>query len=118
MPRISSVPSAAGSIRDAPIKNHMTVPIQKSIRFFIIILPEFFALVKPASTIAKPACIQNTNAAPIRNQTPNICSLTKLNISSIMVASSIKKHFINFENLIFSSPCDSPAEPYDIFTVI
>lgn len=44
--------------------------MQKSIRFFIMMLPAFFALVKPASTIAKPACIKNTNAAPIRNQTP------------------------------------------------
>ena len=50
---------------------NITVPIQKSIRFFIMIFPVFFALVKPASTIANPACIQNTNAAPIRNHTPN-----------------------------------------------
>ncbi len=44
--------------------------MQKSIRFFMIMFPVFFALVKPASTIAKPACIQNTNAAPIKNHTP------------------------------------------------
>ena len=58
-----------------PIKMNITVPIQKSIKFFMIIFPEFFALVKPASTIAKPACIQNTNAAPMRNQTANKFSL-------------------------------------------
>ena len=46
-----------------------TVPMQKSIRFFMMMLPVFFRRVKPASTIAKPACIQNTSAAPIRNQT-------------------------------------------------
>ena len=58
-----------------PMRMKVTVPIQKSIRFFIIMLPVFLALVKPASTIAKPACIQNTNAAPIRNHTANSCSL-------------------------------------------
>ena len=55
-----------------PIRINATVPMQKSIRFFIRILPAFFALVNPVSTIAKPACIQNTRAAPIRNQIPNI----------------------------------------------
>ena len=36
--------------------------------FFIMMLPAFLALVKPASHIAKPACIQNTSAAPMRYQ--------------------------------------------------
>ena len=36
-----------------------------------MIFPAFFALVNPVSTIAKPACIKNTNAAPIKNQIPN-----------------------------------------------
>ena len=31
-----------------------TVPIQKSIKFFMMILPAFLARVKPVSTIAKP----------------------------------------------------------------
>ena len=52
------------------------VPMQKSIRFFIRILPAFLARVKPVSTMAKPACIQNTSAAPIRNQTANTEPLT------------------------------------------
>ena len=56
--------------RPKPIRINITVPMQKSIRFFISIFPAFFALVKPVSTIAKPACIQNTNAAPIKNHTP------------------------------------------------
>ncbi len=42
--------------------------MQKSIRFFIMMFPAFFALVNPVSTIAKPACIQKTSAAPIKNQ--------------------------------------------------
>ena len=58
-------------MKDAPIRNHITVPIQKSIRFFMMMLPVFLARVNPASTIAKPACIQKTSAAPIRNHTLN-----------------------------------------------
>ena len=38
-------------------------PTEKSIRFFMIIFPAFFALVKPVSTMAKPACIKNTRNA-------------------------------------------------------
>jgi hypothetical protein len=34
-------------------------------------LAEFFTRVNPDSTMAKPAFIKNTNAAPIRNQIPN-----------------------------------------------
>ena len=68
-----------------PIRMNITVPIQKSIRFFIIMLPAFFALVKPASTIANPACIQNTNAAPIRNHTPNITLLASIIIASFII---------------------------------
>lgn len=55
-----------------PMRINTTVPIQKSIRFFMMMLPAFLARVNPASTIAKPACIQKTSAAPIRNQTPKI----------------------------------------------
>ena len=73
------------SNRLKPIRINVQVPIQKSIRFFMIILPVFFALVNPASTIANPACIQNTSAAPIRNQTPYTCPLITLNISSVII---------------------------------
>ena len=34
------------------------VPMQKSIMFFIRMLPVFFALVRPASQSAKPACMK------------------------------------------------------------
>ena len=54
-----------------PMRMNTTQPIQKSIRFFIRMLPAFLARVKPVSTMAKPACIQNTSAAPIRNHTAN-----------------------------------------------
>ena len=32
----------------------------------MMILPAFFALVNPVSTIAKPACMKKTSAAPTR----------------------------------------------------
>ena len=70
------------SIRPKPRSTNAIVPRQKSIKFFIIMLPAFFALVKPVSTIAKPHCIKNTNAAPIRYHIPlpsptlNIVALT------------------------------------------
>ena len=44
------------------------VPMQKSIRFFMMMLPAFFARVKPVSTMANPHCMKNTRIAPTRNQ--------------------------------------------------
>ena len=60
------------------------VPSEKSIRFFIMMLPAFFALVKPVSTIAKPACMKNTSAAA-----------TSVQPTSIDVASSMISIFNN-----------------------
>ena len=51
-----------------PKSENTTVPMQKSIRFFMMMFPAFLARVNPVSTIAKPACIQKTSAAPIRYQ--------------------------------------------------
>ena len=59
-------------ISEYPSRENTIVPMQKSIRFFIIMLPAFFARVKPVSTIAKPACIQNTKAAPIKYQNSTV----------------------------------------------
>ena len=69
-----------------PMRMNTPVPMQKSIRFFIRMLPAFFARVKPVSTMAKPACIQKTSAAPIKNQT--------LKISLVICSSS----YVLFEN--------------------
>ena len=44
-------------------------PTEKSIRFFIMMLTAFLARVKPASTIAKPACMKKTKKAAISIQT-------------------------------------------------
>ena len=49
-----------------PISQKQGVPMQKSMRFFIKMLPVFFAQVKPASHIEKPACMKNTSAEPTR----------------------------------------------------
>lgn len=49
---------------------NMIVPIQKSIMFFMMMLPALLALVRPVSSIAKPHCMKNTSAAPIMNQIP------------------------------------------------
>ena len=63
--------SASSPIRSpAPSKINTMVPRQKSSRFFMMMLPAFFARVKPVSTIAKPACMNQTRMAPIKNQTP------------------------------------------------
>ncbi len=54
--------------------------------------PAFFARVNSVSTMAKPACIKNTNAAPIKNQTPNtsLAALSSMNfvISSVNMESA------------------------------
>jgi hypothetical protein len=51
-----------------PTSQKMGVPIQKSMRFFMMMLPAFLARVKPASTMAKPACMKKTRAAPTSTQ--------------------------------------------------
>ena len=69
-PGLPMNPSRSSPIsRLKPMRIKTTVPMQKSIRFFMMILPVFLARVKPASTMANPACIQKTNAAPIRYHT-------------------------------------------------
>lgn len=41
--------------------------------------------------MAEPACIQNTRAAPTRNQTPNTWPFTALKISSVVISSSRRR---------------------------
>ena len=70
----------------------------------MIMLPVFFALVKPASTIANPACIQNTRAAPIKNQTPNTWSLITLKISSVIKIPPCLIGFLRLRSVFLYSP--------------
>ena len=44
-------------------------PTAKSMRFFIMMLMAFLALVNPVSTMANPACMKKTRAAQTRVQT-------------------------------------------------
>ena len=62
-----------------PISQNTGVPMQKSIRFFISMLPVFFARVKPASHMEKPACMKKTIAAPSSTQ----MVFTELKVMSI-----------------------------------
>ena len=83
MPPISApVPP---NIRPKPKIQKIGVPSEKSIRFFIMMLPAFFARVKPVSTMAKPACIKKTSAAPNRIQ-PTFRALPSA-VMSFMVGS-------------------------------
>src|SRR5574344_2229589 len=47
-----------------PISQYAGVPQAKSIMFFMTMLPAFLTRVMPVSTIAKPACMKYTSAAP------------------------------------------------------
>ena len=62
-------PFEAPNISPNPIAKNAMLPTEKSIRFFIRMLTAFLALVKPVSTIAKPACIKKTINAATHVQT-------------------------------------------------
>ena len=53
----------APNIRPKPIAQKASEPMEKSMRFFIMMLMAFLALVNPDSTMAKPACMKKTRAA-------------------------------------------------------
>ena len=72
----------------------------------MMIFPAFFALVNPVSTIAKPACIKNTNAAPIKNQIPNTSVPTVSEICVIISCVIYIFLLIPLKHLL------SPAEVY------
>ena len=54
----TSPPRPPLNIKPKPMSQKQGVPMQKSIIFFIRMLPVFFALVRPASQSANPACIK------------------------------------------------------------
>src|SRR5690554_4610923 len=55
-----------------PTTQNTREPMEKSITFFIMMLPTFLARVKPDSTMAKPACIKNTSTAASKTQMVSI----------------------------------------------
>ncbi|MPN55501.1 hypothetical protein SDC9_203185 [bioreactor metagenome] len=63
-----------------PIRKNPNDPSTKSIRFFMMMFAAFLARVKPVSTIAKPACIKNTNTVP--SKVHNVSTDENINDSS------------------------------------
>lgn len=64
------------NIKENPRIQNTALPRLKSIRFFMMIFPAFFALVKPVSTMANPACMKNTNTEP--NNTHKVSTDTNI----------------------------------------
>ena len=55
-------PALVPNMRPKPRKRKTSELMQKSRKFFITMLMLFFALAKPSSTMANPACIMKTSA--------------------------------------------------------
>ena len=53
------------NIRPNPTAQKASEPMEKSMRFFIMMFTAFLARVNPLSTMAKPACMKKTRAAAI-----------------------------------------------------
>ena len=54
------LPPSDPNAKPKPTAQNARAPIAMSARFLAMMFPTFFALVRPASTRAKPACIRNT----------------------------------------------------------
>ena len=88
-------PFPAPCMRPKPMNQKRIDPSMKSTKFFMRMLAEFFDLVKPASTSAKPGCMKNTSIAAMRTHT-----VSRLLIVEIAV--SITHYFLSANTL---SPC-------------
>jgi hypothetical protein len=62
------------------------LPTEKSMTFFMMMFPAFFALVKPASTRANPACMNITRTAASTIQTSLTAIPTASNSISNLLA--------------------------------
>ncbi len=56
-----------GYIRLNPISQYISAAIEKSAMFLVSCIVTFLERTSPASSMAKPAAIQNTRKPPIRN---------------------------------------------------
>lgn len=72
-------PWSVPNISEKPTIQNNTLPHMKSQKFFIRMLAVFFERVMPASTKAKPGCIQNTSIAP--NNTHSVSTPLILSIA-------------------------------------
>ena len=77
------------------------LPNTKSIKFFMVIFPAFFALVNPVSTSANPACIKNTRNAP--RQVHTILSSNSTAASELMPPAIRSDKYITFPPLFTAS---------------
>ena len=75
-----------------PIAQYAIEPTEKSIRFFMIMFTAFLALVKPASTIANPACMKKTRKAAIRVHTVSIATVLDAAVGPSAKAMVVPKH--------------------------
>ena len=75
-------------------------------------LPAFLERVKPVSTIAKPACIKNTSAAPSSVQDVSMAEAWSANIA-IMFVVSISYYTSNVccetKKDVYTAPCSGLA---------
>src|SRR6056297_3245465 len=74
------------NMRPNPIMKKAMEPTEKSIRFFMIIFPALFALVKPISTMANPACMKNTRNAATSIQTTLIALILETGSGTVSSA--------------------------------
>ncbi len=86
-PLVPKKPLVTPNIRPKPTSQKTRLPTEKSIRFFMSMLTAFLALVKPVSTMAKPACMKNTKKAATHVQTMSKLVWTCAVASTIEVAS-------------------------------
>ena len=70
----NSPAASAPNMMPKPIAQNASVPMEKSIRFFIMMLAAFLARVNPVSSMANPACIRNTSTAAINVHTVSIAT--------------------------------------------
>ena len=83
--------------------------MQKSMRFFIRMLPVFFGRVNPASHIEKPACMKNTSAAPSRTQ----MVLTELNVMGTILSVVVVGKYKERERLTEKNASVGHPRPFD-----
>ena len=87
-------PISVPNMSPKPKIQNTIVPREKSRKFFITILPAFFARVSPVSTIAKPGCMKKTKAAPK---------------STHIVSTELYTPFINTNSFMYTlPPCSAP----------
>ena len=104
-----------------PMNQKIGVPRLKSIRFFMMILPAFLARVKPVSTIAKPACMKNTSAAPSRIQPASTaCANAVKSMSMLNPPFAFFRTFMKYEKNVHAagSPLAACTPLCSVFSVV